>query len=136
MSESIVKRHYDALRRGAIVGHQCKACNHITFPMTTACEKCSSFEYQPRALSGKGTLLYASHGVAPPPHPRFAKLAPYVYGHIMLAEGIVTQGIVRNVPGTPEAVEALFTKLPQPVVLDVLETADLPVMAFRLAVAQ
>lgn len=132
MSESIVKRHYDALRRGGIVGHQCKACGHITFPMTTACEKCASFAYEERALSGKGTLLFASHGVAPPPHPRFAKLAPYVYGHVMLAEGVVTQGIVRNVAGTPEAVEALYAKLPQPVVLHVLETDDLPVMAFEV----
>ncbi len=132
MSESIVKRHYDALSRKQLLAHKCKACGHVTFPMTTACEECASFEWQETKLSGKGTLLFASHGVAPPPHPRFAKLAPYVYGHIVLAEGIITQAIVRGVLGTPEAVADLFGKLPKPVVLDVLQTEDLPVMAFRI----
>jgi uncharacterized OB-fold protein len=133
MSESIVRRHYEALGRRALLAHRCRACGHLTFPMTTCCEECASFDFDETALSGKGTLLYASHGVAPPPHPRFAALAPYVYGHVVLAEGVVTQGIVRDVAGTPEAVEALYGRLPQPVVLDVLETDDLPVLAFRLA---
>lgn len=132
MSTSIVKKHYDALSQGRLLAHKCKACGHITFPMTTCCEECASFSNEEIALSGSGTLLYASHGVAPPPHPRFAKLAPYVYGHVMLKEGVVTQGIVRGVEGTPEAVEALYGKLPRPVTLDVLKTEDLPVMAFKV----
>lgn len=132
MSDSIVKKHYTALAQKKLLAHKCKSCGHLTFPMTTCCETCSSFDYEEVPLSGKGTLLFASHGVAPPPHPRFAKIAPYVYGHIMLAEGVVTQAIVRNVEGTPGAVAALYAKLPRPVELDVLQTDDLPVMAFKV----
>ncbi|MFZ5439354.1 MAG: Zn-ribbon domain-containing OB-fold protein [Myxococcota bacterium] len=133
MSESIVRRHYEALGRHQLLAHKCKACGHVTFPMTSCCEECASYEYQEVPLSGRGTLLFASHGVAPPPHPRFAKFAPYVYGHVMLAEGVVTQGIIRGVEGTPEAVQTLFGQLPKKVQLDVLQTDDLPVMAFKLA---
>ncbi|HVV83921.1 MAG TPA: zinc ribbon domain-containing protein [Kofleriaceae bacterium] len=131
MSESIIQRHYDGLKLGTLRAHRCRACNHLTFPMTTACESCASFEWDEVTLEGKGQLVFASHGAAPPPHPRFEKLAPYVYGHIKLAEGLFTQAIIRGVEGTPEAVAKLYEKLPVPVVLDVLETADLPVIAFR-----
>ncbi|MFO0748780.1 MAG: OB-fold domain-containing protein [Myxococcota bacterium] len=133
MMQSIVKTHYQALAKGQLRAHQCKRCRHITFPMTTACEECASYEYDEITLSGRGTLLFASHGVAPPPHPRFAALAPYVYGHVQLAEGVIAQGIVKNVEATPEGVAKLYGKLPLPVVVDVLETADLPVIAFKVA---
>lgn len=130
---SIIQQHYDALAAGKLRAHKCHACRHVTYPMTTACESCGSPDFTEVTLSGKGTLRFASHGAAPPPHPRFASLAPYVYGHIELAEGIFTQAIVRGVEGTPEAVAKLYAKLPVPVVLDVLKTEDLPVMAFKLA---
>lgn len=132
MSESIIQRHYDGLKRGELRAHRCRGCGHVTFPMTTACEQCGSFAYDEIHLAGTGTLLFASHGVAPPPHPRFGKLAPYVYGHIQLGEGLFTQAIIRGVEGTPDAVARLYARLPLPVTLDVLETADLPVMAFKL----
>jgi uncharacterized OB-fold protein len=133
MATSLIKQHYDALKTGKPRAHRCKNCQHLTFPITTACEACGSFEYEDVALSGKGTLMFASHGVAPPPHPRFARFAPYVYGHIKLAEGMFAQAIIRGVEGTPEAVQALFKRLPAPVTIDVLETEDLPVLAFKLA---
>jgi hypothetical protein len=132
MNESIIKRHYDGLKAGQLRAHRCTKCHHLTFPMTTACEACASFSFDEVTLSGQGTLLFASHGAAPPPHPRFAKFAPYVYGHIKLAEGVITQAMIRNLEGTPEVVEKLIAKLPVPVVLEVLETEDLPVMAFKI----
>lgn len=133
MTTSIIKQHYDALKAGKPRAHKCRACGHLTFPMTTACEACGSFDAEDVTLSGKGTLRFASHGAAPPPHPRFAKLAPYVYGHVELDEGIYAQAIITGVPGTPEAVAALYAKLPMKVVLDVIETADLPVLGFKKA---
>jgi uncharacterized protein len=128
---SIVKRHYDGLRAGRMLAHRCTACGAYTFPMTTACQKCGGFEWEETELTGRGSLLFASHNVAPPPHPRFAGIAPYVYGHVMLEEGIVAQGIVRDVAPEPEAIRKLYEQGPVPVQLDVLETDDLPVLAFR-----
>jgi len=133
MTKSLVQQHYEAVQQRRPLAHKCKACQHLTFPMTTACESCGSFAQEQVPLSGQGTLYFASHGTTPPPHPRFAKLAPYVYGHIELDEGPFVQAIITGVPGTPEAVAALFAKLPAKVVVDVIETADLPVLGFRLA---
>lgn len=133
MSESIIQRHYDGLKTNKLRAHECSSCGHITYPMTTACEKCASFDYNEVTLAGTGSLLFASHGAAPPPHPRFDKIAPYVYGHIQLAEGVFAQAIIRGVEGTPEAVAKLYTRLPLPVQLDVMETEDLPVVAFKLS---
>ncbi|MFT3698659.1 MAG: zinc ribbon domain-containing protein [Kofleriaceae bacterium] len=129
---SIIQQHYEALKANKLVAHKCHACRHITFPMTTACESCGSSSYTDVTIAGKGTLRFASHGAAPPPHPRFAKVAPYVYGHIELADGIFMQAIIRGVEGTPEAVAKLYGKLPASVELDVMETEDLPVIAFKL----
>jgi uncharacterized OB-fold protein len=131
MNTSLIRRHYEQLRAGKLVAHKC-ACGTITFPITSACQACGSTRWQEIALSGKGTLHFASNNVAPPPHPRFASIAPYVYGHIVLDEGVTTQAIIKGVDPAPPALERLFQRGPTGVTLDVLETQDLPVMAFRL----
>jgi len=133
MRESLIKRHYDHVGRGTLLAHRCSSCNRLTFPIHTACSACGSTQWTDTVLSGKGTLLFASHNMAPPPHPRFAKFAPYVYGQIELEEGIFTQAIIRGVEPEPDAIRALYERGPVPVVLDVLQTDDLPVMAFRIA---
>lgn len=132
MRDSLIKRHYENLRQGKLLAHRCGACNAVTFPITTACERCGSTQWTELQLSGRGTLHFASHNLAPAPHPRFAGIAPYVYGHIVLEEGITTQAILQGVAPEPAALQALYERGPQPVRLEVMETADLPVMAFRL----
>ena len=70
---------------------------------------------------------------SPACHPRFNELAPYVYGHVRLDEGITVQAIVRGVQPTADALCALYERAPVPVVADVMQTPDLPVLVFRLA---
>lgn len=131
MRESLIKRHYEALRRGKLIAHKCRKCAALTFPITTACAGCGAPEWSEVELSGHGELLFASHNLAPPPHPRFSNIAPYVYGHIRLAEGLITQAILQGIEPEPDAMRALFERGPIPVKLDVLQMADLPVMSFR-----
>lgn len=130
---SAIERHYRALEDNRLIGHRCVACGAWTVPITIACGSCGSGEYEEVTLVGTGTLLYAAHNIAPAPHPRFAALAPYVFGHVILDEGVAVQGIVKGIEPTPEATRALFERGPVPIVLDVLVTDDLPVVAFRLA---
>lgn len=129
---SLIERHYTGLAEGVLRAHRCTDCAAITFPITTCCVACGCWTYEDIELSGAGTLLFASHNVAPATHPRFADLAPYVYAHVMLDEGIVAQGILQGIDPTPEAISDLFDRGPVPVVLDVLQMPDLPVIAFRL----
>ena len=128
---SAIERHYKALEDNRLLGHKCTACGEWTVPITTACGACGSGAYEEVTLAGTGTLQYAAHNIAPAPHPRFAELAPYVFGHVILDEGVPIQGIVKGIEPTPEATRALWEGGPVPVVLDVLVTADLPVVAFR-----
>lgn len=131
MSDSIVKTYYENLAAGRLLGKKC-ACGAVTFPPTTACEKCGSFELVDIELSGKGTLMFASHGIAPPPNPRFEELAPFTYGHIRLDEGVWLQAMVTNVKPEPDALRALFLRGPVPVRLAAVKAQDLPVIAFEV----
>lgn len=133
MSDSIIKSYYDDLGKGKLTGRKCTACGAITFPATTACAGCGRYDLEPVELSGKGTLLYVSHSMAPPPNPRFNDLAPYAYGHVRLEEGVFVQAIITGVSIEPEALNEAFEKGPVPVVPDILEVEGLPVLAFKAA---
>jgi hypothetical protein len=132
MPESIVKNYYDNLKNGKLVGAKCKKCDGYTFPPTTACEHCGSMELEHKQFSGKGQLLFVTHGVAPPPNPRFFDLAPYAYGHVQLEEGIFVQGIITGIDIDPDNLQKLFEKGPMPVTQDIIEVEELPILAFKL----
>lgn len=127
---SEIEAYYDGLSKGDLMARRCTACGKYTFPPTGCCEHCGGFALEWARLSGRGTLLYATHNVAPACHPRFEKLVPYVYGHIRLEEGIVVQAIVTGIPATPEALGEVFSRGEIPVVASVMQTDDLPVLAF------
>ena len=131
MPESIMKQYYEALDDNKLKGRACTKCGTVTFPPTTACCKCGSSEQEWMELSGKGTLLFLSHGIAPPPNPRFVDIAPYAYGHIRLEEGVFVQAIVTGVEIDPDSLQLIFEKGPVPVEPDIQTIKDLSVLAFR-----
>ena len=133
MPDSIIKQYYEALGRGELLAKKCRKCASITFPPTTACEKCGCFEQDWVKLSGKGSLHYLSHGMAPPPNPRFADIAPYAYGHVCLEEGVYVQAIITGVAIDPDTLKSYFEKGPIPVVPDVQNIKGLNVLAFKEA---
>ena len=133
MTDSIIKRYYDALGEGKLLAEKCDRCGAVTFPPTTACSACGSFEQRWSELSGRGKLLYVSHGMAPPPNPRFNDLAPYAYGHIRLEEGVFVQAIITGVAIDPETLKGFFEAGAVDVVPDILEVQGLNVLAFKPA---
>jgi uncharacterized OB-fold protein len=133
MPESIIKRYYDELGKGNLIARKCNRCQGYTFPPTTACEHCGSTDLEWVTLSGKGKLLYASHGIDPPPNPRYTEMAPYVYGHIILEEGIPVQAIITGVKPEPEVLQQIFERGPVDVVPDILNVKGLNILAFKFA---
>jgi hypothetical protein len=133
MNDSLIKSYYESLGQGKLVGKKCTKCQSVTFPPTTACGKCGSYELTSIVLSGKGTLLYLSHGMAPPPNPRFNDLAPYAYGHIKLEEGVFLQAIVTGMSIEPASLRSVFEAGPVKVVPNILEVGGLSVLAFKKA---
>jgi uncharacterized OB-fold protein len=128
-----IRAYYDGLARGVFLAVSCKDCGRCTFPPTGCCEHCGSWKVEPTQLSGEATLLFATHNITPACHPRFEKIAPYVYGHIRLKEGPIVQAIVLGVKATPQDLRRLFERGPVPVKAEMLQMDDLPVLAFRVA---
>lgn len=131
MTDSIIKQYYDALGQGKLVGRKCGLCERVTFPPTTACNSCGSYELSEVELTGKGKLLFLSHGMAPPPNPRFNDLAPYAYGHIQLEENVYIQAIITGVSIDPATLKGVFEAGPVNVVPDILDVQGLNVLAFK-----
>lgn len=131
MTDSIIKQYYDALGEGRLIGKKCDKCDAVTFPPTTACKECGSFDQTWVELSGKGKLLFLSHGMAPPPNPRFNELAPYAYGHVQLEEGTYVQGIVSDIAIDPETLQSYFEAGPIDVKADILKVEGLNILAFK-----
>ena len=129
---SAIEQYYDGLAIGALRARRCDDCGKITFPPTGCCSHCGSWSLAWVDLSGQGTLLYATHNITPACHPRFEPIAPYVYGHIRLDEGVIVQAIIQGVKAEPAELEKLFLRGPVAVKADVLKMDDLPVLAFRL----
>lgn len=127
-----IEFYYRSLADGILKARSCKDCGKYTFPPTGCCSHCGSWELDWADLSGKGTLLYATHNITPACHPRFEPIAPYVYGHIRLAEGIIVQAIIQGVKPQPEDLNSLFLRGPVAVEADILRLDDLPVLAFRI----
>lgn len=129
---SAIRSYYEGLAKGVFRAITCKACGGYTFPPTGCCEHCGSWDVTQVELSGNATLLLASHNISPACHPRFEKIAPYVYGHIRLKEGPIVQAIVLGVDPTPQALKILFERGPVPVKVETLQMDDLPVLAYRI----
>lgn len=128
---SPIQAYYEALAGGALKARKCAKCGKLTFPPTDCCEHCGSFDVTWTQLSGEGQLLFATHNITPACNPRFESIAPYVYGHIRLKEGVTVQAIVRGVEPTPEALRTLFERGPTPVRAEVMIMDGLPILAFR-----
>lgn len=129
---SAIRSYYEGLAKGVFRAITCKACGGYTFPPTGCCEHCGSWDVTQVELSGNATLLLASHNISPACHPRFEKIAPYVYGHIRLKEGPIVQAIMLGVDPTPQALKILFERGPVPVKAETLQMDDLPVLAYRI----
>ena len=120
--------YYEHLKDGKIIGRRCHRCRKITFPPTTRCEYCGSDDQDWFVLTGRGKLLFVSHGMIPTPNSRFDGLAPYAYGHIKLEEGIIT-----NVGITPEELNDYYEKGPVDIEADIIKEMDLPILAFKVS---
>ncbi len=117
-----IQAYCDGLARGELMARRCLRCAKVTFPPAGTCEHCGSFMVEWAALSGKGTLLFAAHD---------ERIAPNVYGHVRLAEGVVVQALVIATAVTPGVLRALSEHGSIPVVATVMRTDDdRPILAF------
>lgn len=110
--ERIVKRYYDELENGKIMGRKCLKCGAVEFPPVIACNACGHFEMEWIEMNGRGmvTDIILPSGMA---HPRINEYQPCAFGCVIVEEGPEINALVCGV--SPENEEDIQAKLPLPV---------------------
>lgn len=110
--ECIVKRFYDELENGKIMGRKCQACGAVEFPPVIACNTCGHFEMDWLELSGRGEVTEI---VLPSKmtHPKNDVFKPFGICCVKVEEGREITALVRGI--TPETKVELSARLPLPV---------------------
>ena len=85
--ERLVKRYYEALEEGKVLGRKCPVCGNIEWPPVYACNACGSTETEWYEMSGKATLQTLIMPTVMSFKPALKDLEPYAYGAVKTEEG-------------------------------------------------
>ena len=111
--ERIVKRYYDSLEEGKIVGRKCQRCGAVEFPPVIACNTCSGTSMEWVEISGEGNMFdFVLPGVLSA-KPQNEYLQPYCFACVELKEGPRFNTIVCGV--SKKNKQDMVFKLPVPV---------------------
>jgi len=131
-ADSIVRKFYDALEEGTILGTKCGECGAYNFPPKTACTECGSRSVEFVELSGKGELQFYSSGNLPPL--RFAEYAPYAYGLVKMEEGPMWLTMIKGVEvRDTDRMTEFLAELPCAVSAKIEEVAGTKIVTFEVA---
>lgn len=85
--EPYIKKWYDHLAAGKLMGVKCSRCGAYEFPPVPVCNSCSSTNLQWVEMSGTGTLMSISQISEHAVDPWFQKFGPKLTGVVQLNEG-------------------------------------------------
>ena len=118
--EPVVKKWYDALKDGKILGLKCKDCGVIEFPPVPICNDCSGTDMEWVEMSGDGELITFS----------FSPMGIYPYhddpaltGYTRLKEGMLFASVFTNASAADQ--QTLLERLRKGAVPIKLEIAQL-----------
>jgi uncharacterized OB-fold protein len=115
--EPIVKKWYDALKEGKILGLKCKDCGAIEFPPVPVCNICSGTNMEWVEMSGEGELItfcFSPMGVYP------YSTDPALTGFARLKEGMLFASVFVDASGSDQSVlMERLKKGPVPIKLEI-----------------
>ena len=111
--EMIVKKFYDALEEGKLMGRKCTECGAVEFPPVIMCNTCSSTEMEWLELSGKAEMFDFLLPNTISARPQLESLTPYAYACVKLEEGAELNAVVCGIKKKDK--KELVPKLPLPV---------------------
>lgn len=115
--ERIVKRFYDELKNGKILGRKCTRCGAVEFPPVLACNSCSCPDMEWIEMSGRGQVTLLVKPSMMTTVPENEPLRPYCYGSVTLDEGAEMNAIIRGIEDVDEA----RTHLPLAVKMSIIQ---------------
>ncbi len=83
--EAYVKKWYDALEEGRIMGMKCKRCGAYEFPPVPVCNSCSGTDLEWVEMKGEGEMV--SFSATTLVDPVFAEYGPTLNAVVQLVEG-------------------------------------------------
>lgn len=127
--EAYVKKWYDFLETGRIMGMKCKHCGSYEFPPVPVCNNCCSTDLEWVEMDGRGQMVSISANVMV--DPIFAEYGQKVVALVKLSEGPTFISWLEGV-GLDQQGE-LFKQLPIPVKLEVQKRDKYSYPVFRIA---
>ena len=114
--ELIVKKFYDALEEGKILGRKCTKCGHVEFPPYLACNECGNLDTEWCEISGKAVATQFVPVAFAFAEPAFAEsVGDYVQATVKPEDSDEYNTCVLGVKSEPGRVAELNAKLPVPV---------------------
>ncbi len=128
--ETVVKKWYDALEEGKLVGFKCKRCNAYEFPPVYCCNNCSSTDMEWSEISGNGKMIDFVLPNAMTAKPYNDHLMPYCMGSVELEEGPFFSALVCGV--SKKNKQEMNKKLPIPVKMEIEQRDGFKTVIFRI----
>jgi len=127
-----MKRFYDSLAEGKIMGFRCKKCGAYIFPPYPICQSCGKRDLEWAELSGEAKVL--NLGSSPIPSPVFQDYAPYAYGLVKFKEGPTFMTMISGIDvSSPSKISEAVDKLPIDVRAEIKKFAGLAILTFKCA---
>ena len=121
--EKIVKKYYESLEEGVILGRRCKRCGHVEWPPVYACNECGCDNTEWVEMSGKG---HATTIVLPTimnvNAAELADFAPYFFSTVEMDGSEVNAVVLGNV--RRKNLEEAWGRMPLPVKAKIVELGE------------
>lgn len=129
--ERIVKRFYDSLEEGKIMGRKCQRCGAVEFPPVIACNTCSGIDMQWVEMSGNGKMTDIVLPGVMSIKPQNEDLQPYCFACVEMEEGSRFNAIVCGV--SKKNKQEMLAKLPVPIRAKIIQREGYRTVVFDVA---
>jgi uncharacterized OB-fold protein len=129
--ERIVKRFYDSLEEGKIMGRKCQRCGAVEFPPVIACNTCSGTDMQWIEMSGNGKMTDIVLPGVMSIKPQNEDLQPYCFACVEMEEGSRFNAIVCGV--SKKNKQEMLAKLPVPIRAKIIQREGYRTVVFDVA---
>lgn len=128
--ERIVKKYYDFLEEGKIMGRVCPQCKAVEWPPVYACNACGNMETKWQEIDGEAEMFLLITPSVMSLKPELKDLEPYAYASVRLKEGPERNVMVRGITKANEA--EIRANMPYPVHAVIVQRDGYKTVVFEL----